>query len=215
MSDKPTPVEQRDREAAAAYLKANERYWIDRVTAIFKDEPDPLVQAFANHRIKTLSQQPGTQAGETEALAVLSSLSSYLAAGLGDEATTAEQFDARIRWGIDHWTVAVIQRCADIVEECSKRPNMGWGEVKKRILALKPEYEASVTATRAAAATPSKGEIEAIREALQEARTVFECFTIWEAPWGPESHDRIHDNSARLVKIIDQALSLPKGGMGS
>lgn len=81
-----------------------------------------------------LDAMPGEYRGEVEGLrAVLSGLSSYLGAGLGDEATTPEQFDQRIRWGIEHQASAYRDRAASIVEECSKRPGTTWGEVKSAI----------------------------------------------------------------------------------
>ncbi len=53
--DTPEMVEvtQADRLAAAAFLKANERYWIDRVSAIYsgKGDDDPVVQSHARHRL--------------------------------------------------------------------------------------------------------------------------------------------------------------------
>ena len=78
----------------------------------------------------------------SDALDVLSNLYSYLGTGMGDDNTTAEQFDKRIRWGIDHLACVAIQRCADVVEECSRQPGTRWGQIKARILALKSEYSA-------------------------------------------------------------------------
>lgn len=69
-----------------------------------------------------------------EALDVLSGLSIYLGAGMGDEATTALQFDERIRWGIDHIGSVYRNRAAQVVEECSKRPSTTWGQVRRAIL---------------------------------------------------------------------------------
>lgn len=66
---------------------------------------------------------------------VLSQLSSYVGAGIGDEGTTSEQFIKRITWGIDHISDAQLAFAAAIVEECSKRPQTTWGEVKQAILA--------------------------------------------------------------------------------
>lgn len=37
-----------------------------------------------------------------DAMGVLSALSSYLGAGLGEDTTTPDQYNERIRWGIDH-----------------------------------------------------------------------------------------------------------------
>ena len=44
-----------DRAAAGAFLRANERFWLDRNGKIMRGEADddPLVQAFARHRIET------------------------------------------------------------------------------------------------------------------------------------------------------------------
>lgn len=74
------------------------------------------------------------QARIEAAMDVLSGLSSYLGAGLGDEATTPEQFNERIRWGIEQLGAVHRARAAAIVEECSKRPKTTWGEVKCAIL---------------------------------------------------------------------------------
>ena len=76
------------------------------------------------------------------ALSVLSGLSSYLGAGLGNDDTTPEQYDKRIRWGIDHQIAVTVQRCADVIEELSKEAYSGkrvpWGQIKQAILALSP-----------------------------------------------------------------------------
>lgn len=71
---------------------------------------------------------------ERAALDVPASLSSYLGAGIGDDSTTAEQYDARIRWGIDHLASVFRTRAANVIEECSKeRPRLSWGEVKRAV----------------------------------------------------------------------------------
>lgn len=72
----------------------------------------------------------------------LSGLALYLSVGSGDETTTAEQFDKRIMWGIDHLLNAQLTRAADVVENCSKRPATTWGEVKAAILALRIDLAA-------------------------------------------------------------------------
>ena len=69
-----------------------------------------------------------------EALITLSELSSYLGAGAGDDTTTVEQFNQRIRWGIDHIGVSYRNRAAQVVEECSKKFGTTWGQVKRAIL---------------------------------------------------------------------------------
>lgn len=78
---------------------------------------------------------------------VLSGLSSYLGAGLGDEGATLEQYDSRIRWGIEHQASAIVQRCADVIEELSKEAYSGkripWGQIKKAVLAVCPAPPAS------------------------------------------------------------------------
>lgn len=71
-----------------------------------------------------------------EAVSVLSSISSYLGAGMGDENTTPDEFEKRIRWGIDHHVSAIITLAADMVERLSKKPGTTWGEVKSAIAAL-------------------------------------------------------------------------------
>jgi len=82
---------------------------------------------------------PAAQAREA-ALSVLSGLSSYLGAGLGDDATTPEQYDDRIRWGIDHQIAVTVQRCANVIEELSKEAYSGkrvpWGQIKQAVLAV-------------------------------------------------------------------------------
>lgn len=71
---------------------------------------------------------------------ILSSLSSFLGAGMGDDDTTPEQFAQRIRWGVEHQIAAAIQRAADVVEEASKRPgSCTWGQLRTRILLLMPK----------------------------------------------------------------------------
>jgi hypothetical protein len=68
---------------------------------------------------------------------ILSGLSSYLGVGLGDdETTTAEDFDKRIRWGIDNHTNGTIRFCASIIERLSQKPSTTWGEVKEELLNL-------------------------------------------------------------------------------
>lgn len=107
----------------------------------------PLVQAFAKfeqsirHQAvrETLARmEPGElerlRAENETARDILSNLSSYLGAGMGDDNTTPEQFDARIRWGIDHIGRVYRDRAAQVVEECSKRPCTTWGKVKRAIL---------------------------------------------------------------------------------
>ena len=80
------------------------------------------------------------------ALSVLSGLSSYLGAGLGNDDTTPEQYDKRIRWGIDHQIAVTVQRCADVIEELSKEAYSGkrvhWGQIKQAILAVSPAIAA-------------------------------------------------------------------------
>lgn len=76
------------------------------------------------------------------ALDVLSGLSSYLGAGIGDDSTTAAEYDKRIRWGIDHQISATVHRCAAVVEELSKDAYSGqpvqWGQIKAAVLAVSP-----------------------------------------------------------------------------
>lgn len=113
----------------------------------------------AEFRQKALS----TQAAELDALRgeveqakdILSGLSSYLGAGLGDDATTLKQFDERIRWGIDHIGSVYRNRAAQVVEECSKRPQTTWGEVKRAIMddttlptAASTDHEATIAQLR-------------------------------------------------------------------
>lgn len=94
------------------------------------------------------------QPGNGDALSVLSGISSYLGAGMGDENTTPAEFEKRIRWGIDHHVSAIITLAADMVERLSKRPNTTWGEVKSAIIAL------------AAAPQPSPEDREALADLI-------------------------------------------------
>lgn len=55
MSDE---IIQADRDAAVAYLKTNERYWIDRVSDIHSGKDDALVDAFASHRQQFSKDSP-------------------------------------------------------------------------------------------------------------------------------------------------------------
>ncbi len=71
----------------------------------------------------------------------LSGLALYLSVGSGDDTTTAEQYDKRIMWGIDHLLNAQLTRAADVVENCSKRPATTWGEVKAAILAMRIDHD--------------------------------------------------------------------------
>ena len=88
-----------------------------------------------------------------EAVGVLSHLSSYLGAGMGDDETTIEQFDARIRWGIDFIGSVYRERAAAVVEECSKTFHPTWGTVKRAIL----DDTALPTATIRSAASGEQG----------------------------------------------------------
>ena len=79
------------------------------------DAPDAAVganalkaAAQADYEARILSAFAPVPADES-ALAVLAGLSSYLGTGLGDDDTTAEQFDKRIRWAIDDLTARTRQ----------------------------------------------------------------------------------------------------------
>lgn len=87
-----------------------------------------------NQRASLTHPAPADEAVERVALDVLAGLSSYLGAGIGDDTTTAQQYDDRIRWGIDHIGRVYRDRAAQVVEECSKRPGTTWGAVKRAIL---------------------------------------------------------------------------------
>jgi len=71
----------------------------------------------------------------------LSDISSALGVGMGDENTTAEQFEARIRSSAEHNYSAGMMRAALIVEELSKRPSTKWGEI---ITAIKSAMPAAI-----------------------------------------------------------------------
>lgn len=78
------------------------------------------------------------EAGGVEAREVLSGLSSYLGAGMGEDDTTAEEYEKRIRWGIDYQINATVQRCANVIEELSKQAYSGqsvpWGRSRAPFL---------------------------------------------------------------------------------
>ena len=125
-SDTPT---QADRDAAASV--SLEGYMGAAEYRSGRRDNYSLVQAFAAHRIASTRQATADLA---EALEVLGGLSSYLGMGLGDERTTAQEYDRRIREGIDLIGQVYRQRAADVVEECSKRPSTTWGAVRTAIL---------------------------------------------------------------------------------
>lgn len=118
---------------------------------------------------------------------ILSGLSSFLGAGMGDDTTTAKQFDQRIHWGIEHLESACRNRAAEVVEECSKRPNTTWGEVKQAILA----DQAHPTASKDATPEPQV-EIERLTKLLGEARDAL----TWALPLAERAVD-----DHRMVRI--------------
>lgn len=75
---------------------------------------------------------------DAEARDVLSALSSYLGCGLGDDATTLQEYDKRIRFGIDEMFNGAVRLSADVVERLSGTYST-WGEVKTEILNLVQE----------------------------------------------------------------------------
>jgi hypothetical protein len=83
-----------------------------------------------------LGHPAGIPSAERQALDVLAGLSSALGAGVGDFSTTAEEYEQRIQWGIEHLVNATIQRCADVVERAQWGPSLTLGKIKTAILAL-------------------------------------------------------------------------------
>jgi hypothetical protein len=119
------------------------------------------------------------QPGDVErARDILSNLSSYLGAGMGDDATTLEEFDKRIRWGIDHVGRVYRDRAAQVVEECSKRPRTTWGEVKRAIL----DDTCLPTAALSAIPRDPRGLVEALRRSTEGWQNAVELGLI------PERH---------------------------
>jgi hypothetical protein len=83
---------------------------------------------------RILTPRTGQLVERAGVVEILANLSSYLGAGIGDDTTTPEEYDRRIRWGIDHIGRVYRDRAAQVVEECSKRPSTTWGQVKRAIL---------------------------------------------------------------------------------
>ena len=56
-------VEQCDRERAGAYIRANEKFWLERNADIMggRADVDPLVQAFARHRQQAEARAEGLE----------------------------------------------------------------------------------------------------------------------------------------------------------
>lgn len=82
-----------------------------------------------------IDREPEPVVGETTASDVLRELSSWLGAGFPESASLGNLRE-RIKWGVDHQINATLQRAADVVEECSKKPWTTWGQVRAAILAL-------------------------------------------------------------------------------
>lgn len=110
--------------------------------------------------IEAINTLPAVQpAPDVGALETLASIGSYLGAGIGDDMTTPDEYHKRIMWGIDYHASVIVKRCADIVEELSKRSysgdRVGWGNIKTAILAVDqspaPDVGAMVEALRSIA----------------------------------------------------------------
>lgn len=214
MTDKPTPVEQRDREL---FIRIGEREGWSIATDEDEEiregwyDDDPTMQDLARHRIETLSQ-PGTQAGEIDdAIKGLCEIHARLLAEISE--AQQQNFPAAV------WT-----------------ERQAWSDCGALISAI-------VELERAKAATPSKGEIEALREAENPCAKIFdhkwldpECvetgcqsllprrladeIDVMEPPDGFDAHTPSYNAGfARArktaVDMLRQALSLPKGEMGS
>lgn len=84
-----------DRSAAAAYLRKNEKVWIARNTAIMQREADndPLVQAFARHRIAALRLVESSSV-DAQRIAELERIGEAQQAELMDVALRAQELEA-------------------------------------------------------------------------------------------------------------------------
>lgn len=115
--------------------------------------------------IREIPQEPRT------AEDVLRDLAMYLGVGgyndIGDAPFDPEKFDRKIRWGIDYFVKETVFRCADKIEELSKRPSTRWGEVKAAIQAIATEPEAS----------PAVGDVRALPYLVHLARQR------WDGNW--------------------------------
>jgi len=164
---------------------------------------DPKMVAIWNTR-HLVQQAIAAERGEVEnARDILSGLSSYLGAGLGDDATTLKQFDERIRWGIDHIGSVYRNRAAQVVEECSKRPRTTWGEVKRAIM--------DDTTLPTAASTDHEATIAQLRDrvaGLEEipSHIAEQVLSMGRAEWGATSektsaeHLADFENTLRLTR---------------
>lgn len=111
------------------------------------------------------------EAERDEAMGELSSLSSYLAAGLGDDRTTPAQFAERIRWGVDFIVARETEQCADLVHELSKRPQTTWGEVYAEVKKRTPDNaRAALDRIIAEAGQEKDARISALEAELAAAR---------------------------------------------
>lgn len=72
---------------------------------------------------RLIARAEGAERERDEARDVLSGLALFLGVGMGDETTTADKYDDRIRWGIDFITSAERQRCMD---QCKPRDGESW-----------------------------------------------------------------------------------------
>ena len=116
---------------------------------------------------------------------VLRDLAMYLGVGgyndIGDAPFDPEKFDRKIRWGIDYFVKATVTRCADKVEEMSKRPGTRWGEVKAALQAISPETEALAKPASSPAPVRPIGN-QGISDYQREiARNMAEGFAAWNA----------------------------------
>ena len=131
---KPIPLPEQDTRVGEAMAgiadDRNRAEWQERV-----DRAIAGILKLIPAVLEALNTRPAPSGEEVEeARDILSALSSYLGAGLGDDKTTLAQFDDRIRWGIDHIGRVYRNRAAQVVEDCSKRPSTTWGTVKRAIL---------------------------------------------------------------------------------
>lgn len=134
-----------DSEASSDCVRCN-AFYLARLTTKALEGEQTVAEAANAYVSESRPKTPSS--GEVEAVAeardILSGLSSYLSAGIGDDKTTLTQYDDRIRWGIDNLARLMVVRCADVVEECSKRPATTWGQVRSRVLEVEPEALSSI-----------------------------------------------------------------------
>lgn len=139
----------------------------DSPISAWKDDPElaghyhDAMERLPDFKAALFAALPAAPAEDVrDGMDVLSGLSSYLGAGLGDETTTAEQYDQRIRWALDDMAknirAAALKEAVDVAVALKGH---GWEDnphqhpydrgyirackiIAERILALIPEAKA-------------------------------------------------------------------------